>query len=104
MRILFALFALVASTAAAQAQNRWVTIENVTGVTMLEFHASNRDQRTWGRDWLGSSVLYSGNSVEFNIDDGSGYCLYDLQAIFVDGDEVTAMSFNVCERATATFR
>ena len=104
MRILFALLVLAASAVAAQAQNRWVTIENLTGVTMLEFNASNRDQRTWGRDWFGSEMLYSGQSVQFNIDDGSGYCLYDLRAVFVDGDEVTSMGFNVCERSTATFR
>ena len=100
MRILFALLVMAASTVAAQAQNRWVTIENLTGVTMLEFNASNRDQRTWGRDWFGSEVLYSGQSFQFNIDDGSGYCLYDLRAIFADGDEVTSMGFNVCELGT----
>ena len=100
MRILFTLLVLAASTVAAQAQNRWVTIENVTGVTMREFYASNRDQRTWGRDWFGSSMLYSGQTVDFNIDDGSGYCIYDLKAVFVDGDEVTSMGFNVCELGT----
>lgn len=100
MKIFFALLALVASTASAQALNRWVTVENLTGVTMREFYASNRDQRTWGQDWLGSSMLYSGQSVDFNIDDGSGYCIYDLKAVFVDGDEVTSMGFNVCELGT----
>jgi len=45
-------------------------------------------------------MLYSGQSVDFNIDDGSGYCLYDLKAVFVDGDEVTSMGFNVCELGT----
>jgi len=39
MRILFTLLVLAASTVAAQAQNRWVTVENVTGVTMREFYA-----------------------------------------------------------------
>ncbi len=100
MRILFALCVLFISTATAQAQNRWVTIENATGVTMREFYASNRDQRTWGRDWFGADMLYSGQSVDFDIDDGSGYCVYDLKAVFVDGDEVTSMGFNVCELGT----
>lgn len=104
MRTLFTLFVLFVSTASAQAQNRWVTIENATGVTMREFYASNRDQRTWGRDWFGSSMLYSGQTVDFDIDDGSGYCLYDLKAVFVDGDEVTSMGFNVCELGTWRIR
>jgi len=105
MRIIFALFVLAASTVAAQAQNRWVTVENVTGVTMREFYASNRDQRTWGNDWFGPSfMLSSGRSIDFNIDDGSGYCIYDLKAVFVDGDEVTSMGFNVCELGTWRIR
>ncbi len=103
MRILIALALLVASTLAVQAQNRWVTIENFSGVTMREFYASNRDQRTWGRDWLGSQLLYSGQSIDFNIDDGSGYCIYDLKAVFMDGQELTAMGFNVCEQASWSF-
>ena len=45
MRILFTVFVLFISALSAQAQNRWVTIENNTGVTMREFYASNRDQR-----------------------------------------------------------
>ncbi len=102
MRTLFTIFVLFISTAAAQAQNRWVTIENNSGVTMREFYASNRDQRSWGRDWFGADMLYSGRSVDFNLDDGSGYCIWDLRAIFVDGDEVTRMGLNVCEVGTWT--
>ena len=100
MRVLFTIFVLFVSTVAAQAQNRWVTIENNTGVTMREFYASNRDQQSWGRDWFGSDMLYSGQYVQYNLDDGSGYCIWDLKAVFVDGDEVTSMGFNVCELGT----
>jgi len=100
MKPLFTLFVLFISAVSAQAANRWVTIENDTSVTMREFYASNRDQRSWGSDWFGSSMLYSGQTVDFNIDDGSGYCIYDLKAVFVDGDEVTSMGFNVCELGT----
>ncbi len=103
MKIFFALVALIATTVAAQAENRWVTIENYSGVTMREFYASNRDQRTWGRDWLGSQLLYSGQSINFNIDDGSGYCIYDLKAVFMNDQEFTSMGFNVCERGSWSF-
>ncbi len=64
---------------------------------MMEFYASNRDQRNWGRDWFGSDVLPSGYEQSFNLDDGSGYCIWDLKAVFSDGDEVTRMGLNVCE-------
>jgi len=97
MRILFTVFVLFVSTVAAQAQNRWVTVENQTGYTMMEFYASNRDQRSWGRDWFGPDVLPSGYERSFNLDDGSGYCIWDLKVVFSDGDEVTRMGLNVCE-------
>ena len=97
MRILLTLVVLFASAVSAQALNRWVTIENISGITMREFYASNRDQRTWGRDWFGPDVLPSGYERQFNLDDGSGYCVWDLKAVMSDGQEVTRMGLNVCE-------
>ena len=81
----------------AFAQNRVVQIINDTNVAMTHFYATNRDQSNWGRDWFGNSVLPSGNHVNLNIDDGTGYCIYDFRALFADGDEVTRFGFNVCE-------
>lgn len=98
MRFLILALAFVSMMfSAALAQNRVVTIINDTGVTMTHFYATNRDQRNWGRDWFGNAVLPSGNSVNLNIDDGTGYCIYDFRALFADGDEVTRYGFNVCE-------
>ena len=97
MRIIFAVFVLFISTVPAQALNRWVTIDNATGVTVREFYASNRDQSSWGQDWFGSNMLYADQTVDFNIDDGTGYCIYDLKAVLLDGEEITNMGFNVCE-------
>ncbi len=97
MKILLAVALFFAGTLNAQALNRWVTIINDTNFTMVEFYASNRDQTSWGRDWFGSSILSSHSQVDFNLDDGSGYCIWDLKAVFSDGDEVTRMGMNVCE-------
>lgn len=88
---------LAAALGSASAQNRVVQIINDTGVTMTHFYATNRDQRNWGRDWFGNQVLRSGYNVDLNIDDGTGYCIYDFRALFSDGDEVTRYGFNVCE-------
>ncbi len=101
MRALLAL-ALVfagatAGTTSAQSLNRWVTIINDTNFTMVEFYASNRDQTSWGRDWFGNSVLLAYSEVDINLDDGSGYCIWDLRVVFSDGDEVTRMGLNICE-------
>ena len=99
MRMLISAALLALSAVSAQAENRWVTVQNNTDFIMMEFYASNRDQANWGRDWFGMDVLASGESKAFDLDDGSGYCIWDLKAVFDDGDEVITNGFNVCEEA-----
>jgi hypothetical protein len=94
---------LVAATLPATALDRRVTIVNNTGYTMVRFYASHRDARTWQEDIFGNKVLYSGYSVVVNIDDGTGYCIFDFKAVFDDGDEVESFGNNVCELSTFTF-
>ncbi|MCP5038124.1 MAG: hypothetical protein GY945_11040 [Rhodobacteraceae bacterium] len=81
-------------------QNRMVTIGNYTGVTMTHFHASNTSRSDWEEDIFGNSVLRSGNTVNVNIDDGSGACMFDLRARFADGDVVIRNNFNVCRESS----
>jgi len=90
-------------TAQAQQYNRRVTIVNAASITMMYFYASNVDRTTWEEDILGTSVLPAGRSVVINIDDGSGYCLFDFRAVFADGSEAIQYGVNVCEVATFTF-
>ncbi|WP_349367992.1 hypothetical protein [Salinarimonas sp.] len=104
----FAAFALLAVSAVtmsgtAQAQNRVVEIVNDTGYTMMEFYASNVDRTSWEEDILGADVLPSGYSVDIDIDDGSGQCLFDFRAVFEDGDEIVDEAVNVCEVVTFTY-
>ncbi len=99
MRMLISAALLALSAVSAQAENRWVTVRNYTGFVMMEFYASNADQPTWGRDWFGMEVLGSGEEMSFDLDDGSGYCLWDLKAVFDDGDEVITNGFNVCRES-----
>jgi len=97
MRMLMSAALLALSAVSAQAENRWVTVRNYTNFVMMEFYASNRDQTSWGHDWFGMDVLGSGEEKAFNLDDGSGYCIWDLKVVFDDGDEVITNGFNVCE-------
>jgi len=98
---LLALTATVALTSSAFADryNRVVTVINDTSVDMREFYASNQDQRSWQEDILGQDILSAGYQVDVNIDDGTGYCMYDVRAVFTDGSEVVA-KLNVCETGT----
>ncbi|ULE33760.1 hypothetical protein [Mycobacterium sp. IDR2000157661] len=88
------------ATAPALAQNRNVVIVNETRHTMVEFYASNIGRDTWEEDILGQDVLPVGQSVNINIDDGSGACLYDFRAIFDDGDELVRNRIDVCSIST----
>lgn len=92
-----------ASTVAVDNQDRRVNIVNQTRFTIMEFYASSVGQNNWQEDILGANVLPAGRSVVVNIDDGTGYCLYDLKAVFEDGDEAIKYRVNVCEISTFNF-
>jgi len=77
--------------------NRHVTVTNASYATITNFYGSSVGSSTWEEDILGSSVLKSGGSVTVNIDDGSGYCLYDFKAVFDDGDSLVRQRVDVCK-------
>jgi hypothetical protein len=86
-----------AGVSAQAEEDRRVRIINETKHTMMRFSASNVGQTSWEEDILGQSTLAPGSSVVINIDDGSGYCLYDFKGVFDDGDEVIQNRIDVCK-------
>jgi hypothetical protein len=88
---------IVVTAAPSQAEDRRVRIINETNWTMVEFYASNVGTNDWEEDILGYDVLGSGESVMVDIDDGTGYCLYDFRAVFADGDVLVRERIDVCE-------
>ncbi len=99
MRLLATLVALALSAQVSFAENfnRHVMIVNNTDFTMTRFYASNRDSTSWEEDIFGDDVLPPHSQIDVNIDDGTGYCIYDFKAVFDDGDEVEGRGQNVCE-------
>ncbi len=87
---------LVAATTAV-AEDRRVNIINETDYTIVEFHASNVGAGDWQEDILGKHTLLPGGAVVIDIDDGTGYCKYDLLAVFEDGDTAVQEGVDVCE-------
>jgi len=83
--------------AMAEAQDRRVRIINETRHIIVRFYASNVAASSWEEDILGQEVLRPGQSVTVNIDDGSGYCLYDFKAVFDDGDSLVRQRVDVCK-------
>lgn len=97
-----AALALSAQVSFAGDLNRHVTVVNDTDFTMMRFYASNRDSTSWEEDIFGDDVLPPHSQIDVNIDDGTGYCIYDLKAVFDDGEEVEERGLNVCEVGTWT--
>jgi hypothetical protein len=92
-----ALFAAGVSSVAAL--DRRVRINNYTSYDIIEFYASHRDASSWQEDILGRDILPAGSSVMINIDDGTGYCVFDFRAVFEDGEVLEKFGNNVCELA-----
>ena len=95
---------LVGGAASAQSPDNYnltVYVINNTSETLMEFYATNVDDPDFeSRDLLGAHVIRPGNIFRTYIDDGGGYCLYDLKAVFEDGIEVVKWEYNVCEHLT----
>lgn len=87
----------------ASAADRSVEVFNKTGQTMVEFYASITNADSWEEDILGDDTLDDGDSVDVNVDDGSGKCVYDFRAVFESGAEAVKRGVNVCQISTFTF-
>lgn len=88
---------------AASAADRKVEIKNETSHSMTEFYASNTGENDWEEDILGKGELAAGESIEVDVDDGSGKCKFDFMGVFDDGDKVVKNGVNVCKTGTFTF-
>ena len=89
--------ALLASPAAQASEDRHVRIINETDHTMVHFYASNTSQSSWQEDILGDDVVKPGGDVNINIDDGTGHCKFDFQAVFDNGEKLVKHNIDVCE-------
>lgn len=87
----------------ALAADRRVKLVNGTSSTMTKFQASNTGASDWEEDILGKDTLEPGQSVNINIDDGSGACKFDFLATFDDGETGQQNNVDVCKVGTFTF-
>lgn len=85
-----------------QAEDRQVRVVNETSHTLVSFYASNILRPGWKEDIFGLDTLAPGHSMRVNIDDGTGYCWFDLKALFADGSEEVRYAVNVCKIETQT--
>lgn len=77
--------------------NRVVDIRNDTNTTVYRFYISNSATNDWGPDLLGTNTLSPMGVVSrYNVDDGTGQCVFDFRAEFSGGEVRTGMRINVC--------
>jgi hypothetical protein len=79
-----------------------VRVVNNSSESIYYIYATNRDSGRWDVDLLGSSTIPPGNSRIINLDDYSGYCMYDLKAVSAYGAEWVRWNVNVCSLGTWT--
>jgi type II secretory pathway pseudopilin PulG len=89
-----ALFVLSANV--AEALDRRVRVVNNTSQTMVKLQASNVGSNSWEEDILGDRVLGSGREIVVNLNDGTGYCVFDLRATFRSGATAVRRRVNIC--------
>ena len=101
----FCVVALLAGSARANAQsyNRVVDIVDQASAPIYHLYISNVGSGFWGPDQLGAYQSISINHYRtFNIDDGTGYCVFDLMAVLSDGRVAITRNFNVCSQSSWT--
>jgi hypothetical protein len=91
------LSALVVGAMPASAADRHLRINNFSNESVYEVHITNSGNRYWGSDLLDSNeVIGSGNSMNWNVDDGTGACYFDFKFVMADGSSRYKYNYNVC--------
>ena len=98
-----ALLAGAAASTVAFAADRRVNIVNKTGLVMTHFYASNSGTDSWEEDILGRDTLADGETVQVDINDGSGACKFDFKAVFENGASLERQGIDVCQVSSFTY-
>lgn len=94
--VLAALAGSPTRAAASDGYDRRLNLVNRSGEAITSFFASNRDDPDWEWDLLGYGVVHPGHYTQLDLDDGSGYCRFDLRTVLADGRDITRYDVNVC--------
>ncbi|UVO55553.1 hypothetical protein [Sphingomonas sp. SUN039] len=92
---------IAATSVAAQAADRRLTVVNATAHTMTRLYASPTTGTPVDEDMLGDTILKPGQSAQLVVGGGDA-CDFNLKASF-DDDKTRARKVNVCEVRTYRF-
>ena len=93
-----ALFVSLVNFASAEVLDRTIRVHNLTAKRIVEMYASPIDQKDWTYNMIRDQGdwIRAGQTKLADIDDGTGYCRYDLRAVRADGAVAEKYDVNVC--------
>jgi hypothetical protein len=80
----------------AHAEDRRVKLINSANEDIVEFRASNVNDRYYGEDLLHNYVVHPGYWLIVNTDDGTDRCVYDFKTVMRSGQVLYEHNVNVC--------
>lgn len=81
---------------AAVGKQDFVLLNN-TGYTIQEVYVSPSRASSWEEDVLGNDVLEHGGRTRISFDRSHDTCIWDLKAVYEDGETAEWQGFNLCE-------
>lgn len=79
-------------------------VQNNSNNAITELYVSDSSRDSWDNDILEADVLNSGSSIQVLFgDDSPNVCIYDILAVFEDGQSVEDYQVNVCSSGGYTF-
>lgn len=95
--------ALAMMPLSAFADGREIAFVNQTGFEIIAIFGARKGVEDWGEDRLQGDAIVDGETQTVDFEDGSGYCLYSIKAVFDDGEELISEEINVCDLLMFTY-
>ncbi len=77
--------------------DRTVTFRNFSYVDIVAIYISNVGSNSWGSNLLRRNQYVGARSeVDVDLDDGTGYCRFDIKVVFRDGTVAIKQGMNAC--------
>lgn len=99
---IFLVGAILAFAGAAQAGTQDFSLTNATGYQIDSIFVSPTTEASWQEDIMGRDALADGEAVDITFDAPDGQCMWDLKAIYNDGEEAVWIGFDLCTISSIT--
>jgi hypothetical protein len=71
-------------------------IHNHSGANIVRLYVSDSRHRNWEEDVMGRDILRPGEDTNINFNGPVNRCLFDIKAIFSDGNSAEKHNVNLC--------